>query len=308
MTAHRLLMLKPNQLKRHPENVRRFYPEDEVREMADSIRAHDGVLQALLVVPSEKPGVWWVVAGNKRLAGGQLLGKDCPLLKCEPIEADKAQQLLDMATENFVRSNPDAVSEALLYQKLLAKGLKIRDISKQTGIYEVRIRGRLRILELDEPIQAHMALKRLPHGEPTIDALLSIPDKKLRIQLADRLAENSNTTTRTVQQACARLLASLAKKNAPKMLVPAAQLAGLDRRAGGTTFRQIRATAQKACAACDIRENSLRDAKEPAWSAVSHAAGETCGSCTMLNVQMVCASCPLTEFLRRMMPNGKGKE
>ncbi len=55
-----LMMLRPDQLAPHPENVRRRYVEAEVLEMAASISARGGVIQALEVVPSDKSGIWWV--------------------------------------------------------------------------------------------------------------------------------------------------------------------------------------------------------------------------------------------------------
>lgn len=48
----KLLYLSPDNLLIHPKNLRRFYPEDQVREMAGSIRSGKGVLQAMLIVPN----------------------------------------------------------------------------------------------------------------------------------------------------------------------------------------------------------------------------------------------------------------
>ena len=63
-TGFEYLMLRTNQLKAHPENIRRKYIESEVEEMAASIKARGGVIHALEIVPSDKKNIWWVVAGN----------------------------------------------------------------------------------------------------------------------------------------------------------------------------------------------------------------------------------------------------
>ncbi len=300
---HKYLMLNPGQLAPHPENVRQRYIESEVEEMAVSIRARGGVIQALEVVPSGKPGTWWVVAGNKRLLAARRLGKDAPPLKCEPVEADRAQQLLDMAIENFVRSDPNPVDEAAHYQRMIGTGLTVRDISKRTGIAEFRIRQRLLIARLDPPIQELMAARKLPHGPPVCDALLTITDSRARVKLAARLAKNPNTNTKTIVSACRRLLEAGAEGE--RLETPSTDL-GLP---GGApkapaTWGQVRATARAVCGTCDLRQSRLTAAGNPAWSLIVHAAEEECAGCAVGHIRMVCNNCPLPAFLRRL----SGKE
>jgi ParB/RepB/Spo0J family partition protein len=302
MATH--LTLDLSHLKTHPKNMRRFYPESDVREMGESILAHGGVLEDLLIVPDGDED-YYVVAGNLRLAGGRWLGDRCPPLDCKIITKNKAEQLLVMLTENVIRHDVDPVSEARHYQRLIEEGLSVRDISKGTGIYEMRIRSRLRITELDERIQDHMAKGEFPHGVPVCDAFLSIPNKKLRIQLADRLAANPNTNTKTILRACEGLLKRLSAKDVPAMKVPSVQLTGAGRPRGSVSAQELRAAASRTCKACDLSEAYLKDAKEPAWSVVTHAAGEVCGSCNMINAQDSCKDCPLVEMLRALVPAGK---
>ncbi len=295
----KLIMVPVGRLKPHPENVRQRYIESEVEEMAASIKAHGGVLNALLIVPSGKAGTLWVVAGNKRLAGAQRLGKECPLLKCERVDADRAQQLLDMATENFIRSDPNPVDEAKHYQRLIDSGLSVRDISKRTGIGEFRIRQRLEISRLDEPIQELMATGKLPHGMPVCQAFQTVADKDLRIKLAQRLAENPNATAKTAIAACARLLEAKAPQE--KLENPATRLA-LKRgpKKGSTSWHQVKAAAASTCRSCDLKLSQLEGAGNPAWSLIAHAADSECGGCDLGHVKMVCERCPLPAFLKRL--------
>lgn len=69
-SAGQLVYLSLSQLKTHPANMRRAYPIDDVRQMAESIRGAGGVIHALIVVPNgRQPGTYHVVDGNMRLAG-----------------------------------------------------------------------------------------------------------------------------------------------------------------------------------------------------------------------------------------------
>jgi ParB/RepB/Spo0J family partition protein len=296
---HQFLMLPSHQLKIHPENIRQKYIESEVEEMAASIKARGGVIHALEIMPSGRKGIWWVVAGNKRLAGAQLLGKNCPLLKCEPVDIDRSQQLLDMAIENFIRSDPNPVDEANHYQQMINSGLTVRDISKRTGIGEFRIRQRLEISKLDKPIQEFMATGKLPHGAPVCAAFQTIKDKELRIKMANRLAKNPNTNTKTIIAACARLL----EANVPqeRLETPATDL-GLARglKKGSVPWRQVKNATAAACKSCDLKLSRLEAAGNPAWSLIVHTADAECSGCSMGHIKMVCEQCPLTAFLRRL--------
>ena len=294
-------MLNVKQLAIHPENIRRRYIDSEVEEMAASIKARGGVIHALEIVLSDKRDVWWVVAGNKRLAGAQRLGKECPLLKCEPVDADRAQQLLDMAIENFIRSDPNAIDEADHYQKMIDSGLSVRDISKRTGIYETRIRQRLEITKLDKPIQELMATGKLPHGMPVCEAFQTIPDAPTRVKLAERLAKNPNVNSRTIIAACARLL----EARSPQQLldVPSIEL-GLRRvPKGSVSWSKVKMAAAGTCKSCDLKRSQLEEAGNPAWSSIAHAAASECAGCPIGHIKMVCERCPLPSFLKRLQSN-----
>ncbi len=55
MKSRELVSLNPEKLLTHPRNMRRFYPVDQVREMANSILAAKGVIEPLIkaICPDE---------------------------------------------------------------------------------------------------------------------------------------------------------------------------------------------------------------------------------------------------------------
>ena len=99
MTHERIITIAAARLSHHPRNMRRFYPEAQVAEMAASMKAR-GLEQALIVVPNGKRGQYWVVDGNLRLEGARRLGNHCSALKCEVRTRAAADQLLTMAVTN----------------------------------------------------------------------------------------------------------------------------------------------------------------------------------------------------------------
>ena len=305
------LFLSPDVLMTHPRNLRRFYPEDQVQEMASSIRQANGVYQAMLVVPNGKAGKYFVVDGNVRLAGGRLLGRECPLLKCEIIDADKAEQLFAMAVTAQFRYDPDPISEALHYQRLIdEEGYTVRKVAHATGIYEARIHNRLNLLSLDPRIQELIGQDKLPTDQRVIKAFLSIEDTKIRVKLAERLARDE-ANVKTVLVSCERLAARLRLqkndfKNSSAIDI-ASERSGKTIHPGiKTKWSGIREAAKGMCNACDLKEGGLKSIPEPAWSLISHAAEETCRYCGLKEIQSSCGDCPGVDMLRRIiMMSGK---
>ena len=290
------LHLKVSQLVTHPKNMRRFYPANQVQEMAASILASKGVLQALVVTKGEGDK-YVVVDGNLRLAGAKHLEGKCPPLECKVVDQDQADQVLTMVTANQIRYDVDAVSEGLHYKALMKEGLSAREISKRTGIYEARIWQRVPLADLEEPIQHLIVEGKLPTSMEVAKALLRLTPA-VRVKLATRLGQNPNVKIKTILKACDSLMGK--GKAAKKMKRPAVELAGLEGGKNGNA-KGIRKTMEKVCHSCNQYEGAAAKALEPAWSLVIHKADETCNGCSLKEIQNVCGNCPAVELLRSLV-------
>jgi ParB-like chromosome segregation protein Spo0J len=275
--------------------MRKFYPVDQVREMADSILASKGVLEPLIIT-RDKGGNSLVIDGNMRLAGARLLGDKCPSLECKVVDQSAAEQLLSMAIVNQVRYDVDPVSEGLHYKALQAEGLTVREISKRTGIYEARIINRKILADLEPEIQQLIIDGKLPSSHLVAGELLKLPPK-VRVRLAIRAAANPNTKIQTIIKACQNLAVGDIKK---KLKRPAAQIAGIEDLKGEITAKELRMAVAHVCKTCNQFDVTLMNGRAPAWSMVAHAADETCSSCDLKEMQTVCKSCPAVELLRNL--------
>lgn len=298
-----LLSLKPKNLLTHPRNMRRFYPSEQVREMANSIAAVGGVLQPLIVVASDEKHShkYIVVDGNMRLTAARLLEDKCPPLECKVIDSAKAEQLLSMIVANSVRYDVDPVSEGIHYKTLQAEGLSVRDISKRTGVYEARITNRKILADLEEPVQRLMIEGKLPHDVRVARALLDLKPAT-RLKMAERLAQNPGMKIATILSACERLTAQPSKP----LKKPATELSRAHA-GGSSTAKDVRAAARNVCKSCNQYEGKLAENPEPAWSLVVHAADATCDSCGLREMQKVCSSCPAVELLRKLVEAANGR-
>ena len=294
-----LLKLKPDQLLTHPRNMRRFYPVEQVREMANSIIAAKGVIEPLIVTKEAKGNKWFVIDGNMRLAGARLLEKESPYLDCKIVDDTEAEQLLSMVIANQVRYEIDPVSEGLHYKALQAEGLSVRDISKRTGVYEIRIASRKILADLDEPIQKLIAAGKFPADVRVARALLALTPA-VRVKLVTHLSENQNIKIKTILTACERLMVE--KNPANKLKNPAIELSAAMRSNIKTVSGKIiRSAARKMCEKCNQVEGKLNEGGEPAWSMVVHEMDQTCKSCELKEMRGICTLCPAVVFLRNII-------
>lgn len=311
-----VISLHIDQLKTHPRNMRRFYPDAQVREMAASIKSTGGVIQPLVVTPNGNPDHYLVVDGNLRLAAARLLGDACPELFCRVTHASEAEQLLTMVATT-VRYDVDPISEALHYRALLAEHYSIEQISAATGKAAVTINNRLRLLDLDDDIQQLVASGKLIKDFRIVAALNSIPDRDMRVKMAQRFADDG-ATFRNINTVCERMLERIgaARKQSRRLGRPAPEranepmLAAAEHRASlqspagteKTGWRQVRAAARAMCDACEAKEAQLHNAvAEPAWEMITHAATDTCKACTVREVAGVCIQCPGVDLLQRLI-------
>lgn len=296
-----LILLKLKNILTHPRNMRRFYPADKVREMANSIEAGGGVLNPLIVVhEGKKHGHrYLVVDGNLRLAAGRLLGDKCPPLECKVVEQREAEQLLSMVVANQVRYDVDPVSEGLHYKALQAEGMSVRDISKRTGVYEARITKRRILADLPEAVQKLVAEGRLPADDKAARALLVLPEKRA-VKLAERLARNPNVKISTIISAAERLAHGNGNGRSAKN--PASELSGARAtQRKPVRHHELRDAVGAVCQACNQYEGKLRQTPEPAWASVVHAADATCGACPLKEMHSVCAACPVVSLLKKLV-------
>jgi len=163
-----IIYVHHEQLDHDPDNPRRFYPKDDLAQMGHTIEANGGVDQALLVLPhgflpDGRPS-YLVVDGNFRLVATRQLESRAPLLKCEMLRnLTRKQKLLIMGRTAEQHYPKDPISEAQLFRELHdVEGMSIQEISRNLGCSAPMITSRLRLLDLDEPIQELVARGTLP--------------------------------------------------------------------------------------------------------------------------------------------------
>ncbi|KQN00540.1 ParB/RepB/Spo0J family partition protein [Sphingomonas sp. Leaf25] len=159
-------------LMRASENVRRIRHDEDVEEMAASLRSY-GLLQSLIgyIDPSIDPEgrrgrpLVYIAGGGRRLQGLNTLMWDGDLSGDFPVPVlirDRELAIELSLIENIQQRTMSPVDEVFAFRALVDTGHHTpEDLAKRFGISERVVRQRLRLAELDSEILDALADKRI---------------------------------------------------------------------------------------------------------------------------------------------------
>jgi ParB family transcriptional regulator, chromosome partitioning protein len=183
-----------SEIRANPNQPRRDVEHANLEALATSIADH-GVLQPILV--TETLDGYRIVAGERRVQAARLAGLERIPAVIRQL-ADREQLELALV-ENVQREDLNPIEEANAFRQLNEEfGLTQDEIARQVGRARTTITNTLRLLELDEGVQAAVADGRLSEGHaralvglPAVQQLhlvLSIVDNGLSVRQAEELA------------------------------------------------------------------------------------------------------------------------
>ena len=149
--------LKPNRFQ-----PRRFFDASELKELADSIK-EKGVLQPILVRPTDNKDSFEIVAGERRWRAAQLAKlHEVPVI-IRPFSDGESLEIAII--ENVQRAGLNAVEEALGYQELINRFSYTQEqLSDVIGKSRPHIANMLRLLKLPDSIKEMVTDGRLSAG------------------------------------------------------------------------------------------------------------------------------------------------
>ncbi len=146
---------------RNPRQPRQSLREDELEDLAASIRAH-GIIQPLIVSPAG-PGTYTLIAGERRWQAGRRAGlKTVPVV----IRVASDQQLLELALiENVQRADLNPIEEAEAFQHLAKEfGMSHEAIASRVGKSRVAVTNTIRLLESGPAVKQALVDGRISEG------------------------------------------------------------------------------------------------------------------------------------------------
>src|SRR5512140_685571 len=207
---------------RNPRQPRQTMKEEELEELAASIREH-GVIQPLLISPPVG-GMDTLIAGERRLQAARRAGlKTVPVV----IRVASDQQLLELALiENVQRADLNAIEEAEAFQHLAKEfGMSHEAIASRVGKSRVAVTNTIRLLEASSAVKQALVDGRISEGHAR--ALLALGSARAE-EVALQRVVNLDLSVRQTELLARKLSGH---KPAPKRkLVRNADAADVERR------------------------------------------------------------------------------
>lgn len=201
-------------LKRGNYQPRRFINEEDLQELAASIKKH-GVMQPIVIRPVvDDVYSYEIIAGERRWRAAQIAG----LTEIPAIVRDLTDQVaIALALiENIQRQDLNPIDQAMALQRFHEEfGLSHQEIAETVGKARTTVSNLLRLLSLAEPIKDHIQHGQLDMGHAR--AILTLKAKE-QIQIAKIVIEK-NLSVRQTEQLVREL--NLPKQDKPKVALSA---------------------------------------------------------------------------------------
>lgn len=179
-------------IQRNPSQPRLTFKEEDLNELAASIREH-GVIQPLIVLPTSD-GTYTLIAGERRLQASRRAG-----LKTVPVITRQAnnQELLELALiENVQRADLNAMEEAEAYRHLVEDfSLSHEMVAKRVGKSRVSVTNTLRLLGLADTVKQALVDGKITEGHAR--ALLALSTQKAQSSALQTLLNLSLSVRQT---------------------------------------------------------------------------------------------------------------
>lgn len=290
------MKIKVKDISPNPSQPRRHIDEDELRSLAESIR-QDGLINPIAV--EEHGDRYYLIDGERRWRAHQLLGLQEISAEVRPAlnGTGKTDRLILAVVANLQRTDLSPIEEAHAYEELIDIGLSRTEIAARLAVSNQRIVSRLRLLELDPPIQDLVDQGLLPLDRRATDAILSIEDPEDRQVMAKRLGREG-ITIKTIVKACRNYNKVLEQRRnqRPALGVPAVDIGS--RKAGRDP--------EEKWPQWDIVAQS---GALPPWPMLIKAAQATCDDCALRPYAspQTCAECPGMDLIRRLVERANAR-
>ena len=188
------------EIERSPYQPRRDFKEEELRELAESLK-NNGLVQPP-TVRKNKAGRWELIAGERRLRAAQLAG--WTKIQVTVKQVDDLTAAAMTTTENLQREDLNPIEEAVSYRTLQDSfNLTQQEVADRVGKGRATVANATRLLELPDEVKQLVSSRLLSVGHAKV--LLSVDGEKERTLLA-RDCVNDQLTVRALERKVERLL------------------------------------------------------------------------------------------------------
>jgi len=184
LDSQRIWHIPVSEVHPNPKQPRRYFEQDAMDELADSIRKH-GVLEPLLV-SEQVGGGYELIAGERRWRACRQVGlPTVPVIVKELADQEKLEISL---IENIQRADLNPIEEAFAYKRLIEEfHLTQQEVGEKVGKARPTVANMIRLLDLPEEAQTALILQKINTGQAR--ALLSLEGEAQLNMLSSMLGQ-----------------------------------------------------------------------------------------------------------------------
>ena len=202
-------MVKLSQIEVNPDQPRREFDKEALKELAASIKIH-GIIQPL-TVRRFGGNTFQIISGERRYRASKIAG-----LKKVPVYIREADDiaLLEMALiENIQREDLNALEVAISYQRLIDEcDITHENLSERVGKKRSTVSNYIRLLKLPPVVQTALKDQKISMGHARVIAGLEntheqvslfkkIMNLGLSVRAAETAAKNNKSDSQSKQKA-----------------------------------------------------------------------------------------------------------
>ena len=184
-------ILKINEVEPNKKQPRKFFNEEALQELSDSIKQH-GIVQPLVV--AKKDDYFEIIAGERRWRAAKLAGlKEVPII----VKKFTEQEIVEISLiENIQRENLNPIEEAMAYKRLLKEfNLKQDEVAERVSKSRTAVTNSMRLLKLNDRVQQMIIDDMISTGHAR--ALLAIEDEEQQYMLANKIFDEKLSVRET---------------------------------------------------------------------------------------------------------------
>jgi len=192
------IFVAPEKLKANPNQPRKIFNEDELAELADSIR-QQGIIQPI-IAEDAGDGTYTIIAGERRARAARLAGLEQVPVVLRKYSDEK--RMVVSLIENIQRANLNPIEEAQAYKQLAElENLSQEDVAARVGKNRATVANALRLLKLPAEMQESIKKNELSPGHAR--AVLSVSDTKAQGTLYQEILKKGLSVREAEKRAAA---------------------------------------------------------------------------------------------------------
>ncbi|MFB6767133.1 nucleoid occlusion protein [Bacillus altitudinis] len=191
---------------------RTIFSEEKIQELATTIHTH-GIIQPIVVRPTEEEGKYELIAGERRWRAVQTLQwEKIPAIIKDFTDTETASVAL---IENLQREELSSIEEAHAYARLLElHDLTQEALAQRLGKGQSTVANKLRLLKLPEEVQQAILEKKISERHARSLVPLKLPE--LQITLLQEIIEKQLNVKQTEERVVKMLEQKTDRKPKPK--------------------------------------------------------------------------------------------